>query len=434
MSTTFLPSYSVGPDAYEEIGFVTKFYGKTVAVVGGETALKKASPRLLPALEKAGLAVSCVEVYGKDATRANVEKIRTNPAVAQADMIFGVGGGRAVDTVKTAADLMDKPFFTCPTLASNCAPVSAIAVLYKEDGSLDGYHFTKRCPNHGFIDTTVVLDSPEELFWAGIGDALSKGCESAFSSRGKALAHTPMLGVQVAAICEGPLLRYGKAALDDFRAGRVTEAFSETVLDIIISTGIASNLLTTEHAHYFNSSLAHCFYNSTMVLPAGHRHLHGETVSFGCLVLMAFDGNDEGLERLARFNKSLGLPVKPADLAMTPDDLDPVIERAQMLREWTCVPEGVTVTPESFRAAILKADAFGRTLEWPLSENGPFYNAPQIAAAGCFFIPVRERFLRRPFLRLRLFLVRRVRAGRRGIVRQWASPMRSCAKSDKSAR
>ena len=58
MSTTFLPSYSVGPDAYEEIGFVTKFYGKTVAVVGGETALKKASPRLLPALEKAGLAVT----------------------------------------------------------------------------------------------------------------------------------------------------------------------------------------------------------------------------------------------------------------------------------------------------------------------------------------------------------------------------------------
>lgn len=172
-----------------------------------------------------------------------------------------------------------------------------------------------------------------------------------------------MLGVQVAAICEGPLLRYGKAALDDFRAGRVTEAFSETVLDIIISTGIASNLLTTEHAHYFNSSLAHCFYNSTMVLPAGHRHLHGETVSFGCLVLMAFDGNDEGLERLARFNKSLGLPVKLADLDMTEADLDPVIERAQTLREWTCVPEGVTVTPESFRAAILKADAFGRGLD-----------------------------------------------------------------------
>ena len=55
--------------------------------------------------------------------------------------------------------------------------------------------------------------------------------------------------------------------------------------------------------------------------------------------------------------------MKLADLDMTEADLDPVIERAQTLREWTCVPEGVTVTPESFRAAILKADAFGRSLD-----------------------------------------------------------------------
>lgn len=363
MPTTFLPSYSVGPDAYDEIGFVTRFFGKSVAVVGGETALQKAKPRLLPALERAGLAVTTVEVYGKNATRANVEGIRTNPLVEQADMIFAVGGGRAVDTVKVAADLMEKPFFTCPTLASNCAPVSAIAVLYKEDGSLDGYHFTKRCPNHCFIDTTVVLDSPEELFWAGIGDALSKECESAYSSQGKTLAHTPMLGVQVAAICEAPLLRYGKTALEDFRKGCVTQAFSETVLDIIISTGIASNLLTTANDYYYNSSLAHCFYNSTMVLPAGHKHLHGETVSFGCLVLKAHEGDEAGLERLARFNRSLGLPVKLADLDISEADLDALIERAQSLREWTCVPEGVVVTPDSFRAAILKADAFGRSLD-----------------------------------------------------------------------
>ena len=56
------------------------------------------------------------------------------------------------------------------------------------------------------------------------------------------------------------------------------------------------------------------------------------------------------------------LQTGQADLGMTEADLDSVIERAQTLREWTCVPEGVTVTPESFRAAILKADAFGRSL------------------------------------------------------------------------
>ena len=81
------------------------------------------------------------------------------------------GGGRAIDTVKTAADILGKPFFSVPTVSSNCAPVSAIAVIYKDDGALDHYHFPKRCPEHCFIDTTVILDSPEELFWAGIGDA-----------------------------------------------------------------------------------------------------------------------------------------------------------------------------------------------------------------------------------------------------------------------
>ena len=48
--------------------------------------------------------------------------------VKNADMIFAVGGGRAVDTCKTAADLMHKPLFTFPTLGSNCAGCTAIAL------------------------------------------------------------------------------------------------------------------------------------------------------------------------------------------------------------------------------------------------------------------------------------------------------------------
>ena len=43
------------------------------------------------------------------------------PEVQNADMVFGVGGGRAVDTVKILCDRIDKPFFTFPNLASNCA-------------------------------------------------------------------------------------------------------------------------------------------------------------------------------------------------------------------------------------------------------------------------------------------------------------------------
>lgn len=357
--TVTLPHYSVGPSCYDELGQVTRFYGRTAAVVGGETALAKAGPALKAGFEKAGVKLTEWTVYGKDSTNANVETIVNNPKVQEADLLFGVGGGRAIDTVKTAADILGKPFFSVPTVSSNCAPVSAIAVIYKDDGALDHYHFPKRCPEHCFIDTTVILDSPEELFWAGIGDALSKQAESQLASRGAELTHTPLLGVQVGLVCEDPLLEYGKQAIEDFRAKRDSHAFTETVLDIIVSTGITSNLTTTKDSYYYNSSLAHCFYNASMVLPSIHKHLHGEVVSFGTLVLHAVDEDDVALERLMTFNHSVGLPVTLAQLDITtPEQVNALVDRAATMKEWTCVP--YEMTKDKFRNGIYKVDELGR--------------------------------------------------------------------------
>lgn len=366
--TVTLPHYSAGPEVYEEIGRIAKFYGKRVAVIGGEKALEKAGPALRKGIEQAGLEVLDWQVYGKNSTQSAVDRITNNPKAQQADMLFGVGGGRAVDTVKTAADILDKPFFSFPTVASNCAPVSAIAVIYKDDGTLDHYHFMKRCPDHCFINTTVILDSPEALFWAGIGDALSKQMESELASRGKHLPHTPLMGVQIGRICEAPLVEMGKAALEDFRCKKLSDAFLECVLDIIVSTGIVSNLTMKvgKDGYYYNSSLAHLFYNAVMAQPAGvipkaHEHLHGEVVSFGNLVLLAADGRDEALARMMDFNKSIGLPVKLADLDITTDaQVEAILDKCPGINEWKCVP--YEMTRERYRNAILKVDAMGRAL------------------------------------------------------------------------
>lgn len=246
---------------------------------------------------------------------------------------------------------------TFPTVASNCAPISAIAVLYKEDGSLHGYHFGKACPAHCFINTSVIMDSPEPLFWAGLGDALSKQIEVLYCTRGKHLFHTPLLGAQLACACQEPLLQFGRQALDDFRAKTMSDAFTECVLDIIVSTGVVSNLVThTEY--YYNSSLAHCFYNASMVLPSAHAHLHGEVVSFGNLVLLAYDGQDELLERFLDFNTSIGLPVTLAQVGITTDEqLMKLVSAAEHIKEWSTGPE--PAVREQFVAAIRKVDTLG---------------------------------------------------------------------------
>ena len=69
------------------------------------------------------------------------------------------------------------------------------------------------------------------------------------------------MGVGVSKICTEPLIKYGKKALEDCKNNQDSEELKQVALDIIISTGIVSNLTTTENDYYYNSSLAHAFYN-----------------------------------------------------------------------------------------------------------------------------------------------------------------------------
>ena len=215
--SVFLPSYSVGTDCYREIPYVTRKYGTKAVVIGGKTAMQKAKPELETAIRGSKVEIVDYIWYGGDSNYENIEKLKANETVQNADMLFGVGGGRACDTVKTLADMLDKPFFTFPTLASNCAACTAITVIYNADGSFKEYYYMHGPAYHTFVNTKIIADSPEKLLWAGIGDALSKECEVLFASRDKFIYHTPLMGQCVAKVCTTPLIEYGAAALEACR-------------------------------------------------------------------------------------------------------------------------------------------------------------------------------------------------------------------------
>lgn len=357
--TVYLPSYSVGED-YMDIPAVTARYGKKAVIIGGKTALEKALDAVMEGVKAADITVTGVLWYGGDATYENVEMLLADPAVQDADMVFAVGGGRAVDTCKTMAAKAGKPVFTFPTIASNCAACTAISVMYKPDGSLADYFFPPRCSEHTFINTKIIAEAPEKLLWAGIGDALSKEYEVLLAAQGCKLHHTPLLGVYLSRACTSPLLEYGAQALADCRSKKATDAIREVALDIIISTGIVSNLTVGGTEYYYNSSLAHCFYNSYTSLPQAERHLHGEVVAFGVLVLLTCDGQLEERNKIAAFNKELGLPVTLAEMEITEADVELILDKAPSINEWKKTP--YPMTREKFKEAILAADAYGKTL------------------------------------------------------------------------
>ncbi|MCD8036351.1 MAG: iron-containing alcohol dehydrogenase family protein [Clostridiales bacterium] len=355
----FIPNYSVGVDCYKEIPWVTRKYGKKAVVIGGKTAMEKAKDALLDGIAGSDVEITDFIWYGGEASYENAEELMKLDAVKNADMIFAVGGGRVMDTSKIVKERLDKPFFTFPTLGSNCAATTSIAVIYYPDGRVNNYFYAETPAEHVFINTKIIADSPANMFWAGIGDAISKELEAQLAIRGHEVDHTPLMGNQLSLICIDPLIKYGKKAYEDCKNSADSFELEQVALDIIITTGMVSNFMTTENDYYYNSSLAHGFYNGTSVIPAcTQNHLHGEVVSFGSLVLLVYDKNYDECDKIMAFHKEMGLPLCMADIEITDDDLQAIADRTAQSREWTCVP--YEVTKEKFIAAIKECDERGK--------------------------------------------------------------------------
>lgn len=128
MKRTLFPGYSVGTDAYEDIKEICPSYGKKAAIIGGRHALAAAQDKIIAAAKEAGIETVGPFWYGGEASVENIERLK--PKVADADMIFAVGGGKAIDTCKVLSHSTDRPFFTFPTIASD------LRILHKPRHSL----------------------------------------------------------------------------------------------------------------------------------------------------------------------------------------------------------------------------------------------------------------------------------------------------------
>lgn len=111
-----IPSYTVGCDAYRQIPKYCSLYGQKAVVIGGCRAMNAARTKLLSATEGSSIRITDFLLYGTDATYEAAAALCEHPRVREADMIFAVGGGKAVDTSKLVALRLGKPFLLFPRL------------------------------------------------------------------------------------------------------------------------------------------------------------------------------------------------------------------------------------------------------------------------------------------------------------------------------
>lgn len=338
-----LPSYSIGDKIYEKIGPVCESYGKKVLVIGGRKALAAAYDKIAAYVAQTNLEIIGTEIYGENCTYATVERLRALPLYQEADMVFGVGGGKALDTVKCLCIPDDKPVFSFPTIASNCAATTSVSILYNEDGTFLKPHFFIRPVMHAFIDTQIIAQAPSQYMWAGIGDTYAKYYEALISSRDERLEHFTAVGVAVSQMCRDPLLLYSAQALEDHKQGLCTYAVEQVVLAIVVTTGIASIFLTKDYTPDYNSGLAHAIFYALTAYPViEERHLHGEVVAFGILIALLVDGQKEEFEKIYELNKSIGLPTQLSDIEIAPAQWEECLDRIPIMSDVAHYPYKVT--------------------------------------------------------------------------------------------
>ena len=338
-----LPNYSIGNSIYDKIGPVCESYGQKVLLIGGKRALAAAEAKIRQYIAQTNLEIIGVELYGSDCTYATVEKLRSLPVYHEADMVFGVGGGKALDTVKCLCIPDDKPVFTFPTIASNCAACTSVSIMYHDDGTFLKPHFFVRPSMHAFIDTEIIAKAPVQYMWAGIGDTYAKYYEATISSRDEQLEHFTSLGVALSVMCRNPLLDYGPKALRDHEKGLCTYEIEQVILAIVVTTGIASIFLTKDFTPDYNSGLAHAiFYALTSYPVIEQKHLHGEVVGFGVLLALLVDGQEEEFEKIYKLNRELKLPTSLAQIDISPQEWDETMNRIPDMSDVAHYPYKVT--------------------------------------------------------------------------------------------
>ena len=313
MKSVFFCNYSVGSGVYSQVPAICRPFGARALLIGGRRAMEAGRPALEAALAGSGLELVEAVLFGGDCTQEAIERWAARARALGVDMIFGMGGGKALDTAKGAAFAAGLPVFTFPTIASTCASTTALSVVYREDGSFSRFAFYPRPARHCFLDLDILARAPWQYLQAGMGDTLGKFFECHFAARGDRLAHSSALGREISNMCYAPLVEHGAQALADCRAHRSTHALEQAVLAIAVSTGLVSLLVLDE----YNCAIAHSVYYGLVLLPGfEERYLHGNVVAYGVLVQLAVDGDWAQARALKTFLQTLDIPTTLGEMGV----------------------------------------------------------------------------------------------------------------------
>ncbi|TKI02809.1 iron-containing alcohol dehydrogenase family protein [Martelella alba] len=296
-----------------------------------------------------------------DGTASHEDMQRLSQSAREADVIIGIGGGRALDTAKGTAERLNIENILIPTVIGTCSACTPLSAVYHPDHTFKQVDYYRRAAYLVLLDLALLAASPRDYFVGGIGDTLAKWYEAEAITRRydrTDLSLFVTMGLAAAKATLDTLLSDTPAALAGMNEGRATPAFRRVVEAVIAVAGMVGGC----GGEYGRMAGAHAIHNALSYLPETHGILHGVKVAYGILVQLAATGDQDEVAKLIPFYSENGFPYNFASLGVTtPADTatDILAEFAAGEREtFRLAVEGIT--PAQIAAAIRQVESIAR--------------------------------------------------------------------------
>lgn len=302
--------YMQGPGLLDQLGPQAGELGGSAVLVADDAVRALFEGRIAKSFDAARIGLHVLP-FGGEVTHAAIDELSAHARASKADVVIGVGGGKALDAAKGVARALRSRLVCVPTIASNDGPASASIAVYDEHHRMVDVLQLRRNPDLVLVDSAIIAAAPLRFFLAGIGDAISKKFEAeaclkanAMTLFGAPASHTGLMAAQA---CHTLLRTHAPAAVAALREGRLTEDV-ESVIE-------ATVLLSTISFENGGLSVAHAIARGLPFLERAAGTLHGEHVAYGLLVQLMLEDRPAAMVReLAGFYRQLGLPARLGDL------------------------------------------------------------------------------------------------------------------------
>ncbi|WP_440990939.1 NAD(P)-dependent glycerol-1-phosphate dehydrogenase [Haloarchaeobius baliensis] len=272
-------------------------------------------------------------VVVEEATFDSVERVIERAEAAQPGFLLGVGGGKAIDIAKMAADHVGLGFVSVPTAASHDGIVSGRGSVPEGDTR----HSVAADPPLAVVaDTEVLAEAPWELTTAGCADIISN--------------YTAVMDWRLAnRLKDVPYSEYA-AALSEMTAEILVdnadsvrpglEESSWVVTKALVSSGVAMSIAGSSRP----ASGAEHLFSHQLDRIAPNPALHGHQVGVGSILTAYLHGGDHGFWTDIRDAlRSIDAPTTAEELGIEPETVVEALTTCHEIRDrYTILGDGMS--------------------------------------------------------------------------------------------